>query len=70
MTKEQAIQNMNEFEIKWFEKYLINWCTQAQLKRLVELERITQSNYTIMIAYKEQLNSQQQINTIESEVIE
>ena len=70
MTKEQALQNMNDFEVKWFEKYLINWCTQAQLQRLVELGRITEPNYTVMIIYKEQQKSQQQINAIESEITE
>lgn len=70
MTYAEAIANMTDFEIKWFDKYLKDWCTQPQLQRLVELERITQASYTIMITYKEQQDSQRQINTIESEVTE
>ncbi len=70
MTYEQAIENMTAFEIKWFDKYLINWCTQPQLLRLVELGRISQANYEIMITYKEQQNSQKTIDAIESEVTE
>lgn len=52
MTYEEAIANMTEYEILVFNRYLLNFITDAQLARYLALGKISQSAYDIMIAYK------------------
>lgn len=41
---------------KWLDRYLRNWCTLEQLKKLVELKQITDAELKLMIKEKEAAN--------------
>lgn len=41
---------------KWLDRYLRNWCTLEQLKKLVELKQITDAELKLMIKEKEAVN--------------
>ncbi|MGX7378752.1 hypothetical protein ACWOFO_16305 [Carnobacterium maltaromaticum] len=38
---------------KWLDRYLKNFCTEIQLKRLVELKQLTEAEYQLILKAKE-----------------
>ncbi|CRH23048.1 hypothetical protein [Carnobacterium maltaromaticum] len=38
---------------KWLDRYMINWCTEDQLKRLVALKQITEAELQLILKAKE-----------------
>lgn len=38
---------------KWLDRYMINWCTEDHLKRLVALKQITEAELQLILKAKE-----------------
>lgn len=51
-----------EFVEVWEQKYLSDWCTKAQLEKLVQIGRLNQEDYERILLTKEQQHSQDEIN--------